>query len=159
MKTLKLSLFGVIVALLFASCQSPSEKFIKHFTSFVEDVEQNHETYTNNDSWESIDSQLQSYRDQYKEMEEQFTPEQKKQVGELVGRYYKARFSDWGIMKIARWLINKWDYVKGIIEGFGIKIDVCGFIADLIGVDVCSYLNFGDGQRGPIELNESAIEE
>ena len=160
MKTLKLTLFSVALTFFLVSCQPASTKFIKQFTSFVEQVEQNHTTYSDNDEWDPIDAQLQSFMSQYKELDakQTFTDEEKKQVGELVGRYYKARFSDWGVFKVVRWVSQKWDYFTGILEGFGVHIDVCGFVGDLLGVDICSYLNFGS-TGAPVGINESSINE
>lgn len=160
MKTLKITLFGGALALLLVSCQPASTKFLNEFTRFVEQVEQKHSTYSENDEWDSIDQQLQSYMSRYKELNAQqaFTDEEEKQVGELVGRYYKARFSDWGLFKIVPWISQKWGYFTGILEGFGIHVDVCGFFRDIIGIDICSYLSFGS-TGSSVGIDESTVNE
>ena len=140
MKTLKLSFLGVAFALFFVSCQSPTAKFIKEFSAFVEQVEQNHKAYSDNDAWDPIDTQLKEFMDQYKQMENQFSVKEKQAVDDLVKRYYTARVSDWKLTKVIKWAAERWDDINNVLAGFGVHFDICGLFQDILGIDVCSYV-------------------
>ena len=109
------SLMGIIV-ILFVSCESTPWSYINSFERFVERVEKNASSYSK-EQWEKNDEQLKKYVEQYDKEKQKLSSDEKRKVGELTFRYYKARVKSMGLNifdEIGGWL----DY----IEGFGYEI-------------------------------------
>lgn len=104
-------LFGIMMILLFVSCQSSPLGYVDSFERFVERVEKNASSYTN-EQWEKNDEQLKKYVDQYDKEKQKLSSDEKRKVGELTVRYYKARVKAKGVNILGE--INGWlEYLKG----------------------------------------------
>lgn len=102
---------GIIMILLFVSCKSTPWSYMNSFERFVERVEKNATSYTN-EQWEKNDEQLKKYIDQYDKEKQKLSSGEKKKVGELTVRYYKARVKAKGLNIIGE--IDGWlEYLKG----------------------------------------------
>ncbi|MBR0175860.1 MAG: hypothetical protein IJQ11_00320 [Bacteroidales bacterium] len=110
----------IMVALLFVACQSNPIGYVRNLERFVERVERDGATYSQ-EQWERYDEQLGKYVESYKTEKSKLTPEERRKVGELTIRYYKARakYMGLGILgELGEWL----DYLKGFADE--IKKDV-----------------------------------
>lgn len=116
--TLKMALLVGVFSLLF-SCSSPQEKFIKHFSAFVNDVEQSADALSFSD-WDALDQELNGYAEEYQACSRDFTKEQQKEAGRLFGRYVKLR---------ARVAGEEIDNYSGLVEGFA---EECGDFDDVL---------------------------
>lgn len=110
--TLKLALFIGVSSFMF-SCSSPQEKFIKHFSAFVNDVEQSADALSFSD-WDALDQELNGYAEEYQAYSRDFTKEQQREVGRLFGKYYKLRLQAAG---------KEIDNYNGLAEGFMEEFD------------------------------------
>ena len=100
--------------MLLAACQSTPLGYVNSFERFVERVEKNASSYSQ-EQWERNDQHLQEFVERYNKKKQKLSPEQKRKVGELPGRYYKARVKSMGLNilgEIGGWL----DYIKGFAD-------------------------------------------
>lgn len=110
-KTKTIAFISVIVIMLLASCQSTPWGYVNNFERFVERVEKNATSYTN-EQWEKNDGQLKKFVDQYDKEKQRLSSDEKKKVGELTVRYYKARVKAKGLNILGE--IDGWlEYLKG----------------------------------------------
>lgn len=126
----------LMLIVVFEACSPKPESYLKRFTKFVEDVELNATSYTD-EMWKEKDVEFKRFtNEEYDAVAQEITPDDKEVVGELVVRYYKAK----GIAMGQSWvdLIDGWcKTVKGGFKGlFGNEflkdhgIDVDGFNLD-----------------------------
>ena len=104
-------LVGIIMILLLASCQSKPLGYVDSFERFVERVEKNASSYSQ-EQWEKNDERLQSFIERYDKEKQNLPSDEKRKVGELTVRYYKARAKSLGLNilgEIGDWL----DYLQG----------------------------------------------
>ena len=107
-------LVGIITILLFASCQSTSLGYVDSFERFVERVEKNASSYSQ-EQWKKNDERLQNVIERYDKEKKKLSSDDKKKVGELTVRYYKARVKSMGLNvfdEIGGWL----DYLEGFAD-------------------------------------------
>lgn len=108
-------LVGIITILLFVSCQSSPLGYVDSFESFVERVEKNASSYSQ-EQWEKNDEKLQNYIERYDKEKQKLSSDEKRKVGELTVRYYKARMKSLGLNIIGE--IGGWiDYLQGFADG------------------------------------------
>lgn len=91
------------------------------FERFVKRVEKNATSYTN-EQWEKNDEQLRKFVDQYDKEKHKLSSDDKRKVGELTVRYYKARMKGKGnniLDEIDGWL----EYLNGFGEEIMKDID------------------------------------
>lgn len=108
---MRMSAIGIIMILLMVSCQSMPLSYVKSFEHFVERVEKNASSYSK-EQWNRNDEQLQKYVERYNTEKSKLSTDEKRKVGELTVRYYKARVKSMGINifgEIKDWL----DYIEG----------------------------------------------
>lgn len=145
MKRTSLFIGLIIVAIMtitLASCKSPSEKYINKFERFIEKVEKEGPSYSDED-WSQADSEFKSFiTDQFEEVVDDMTDDEKNMVGKLCARYLKARLANNQLYKTLLWLKSYIQTIIGFLEGLG--IDVCGFLHSTLGFDVCSLLNISN---------------
>ncbi len=104
-------LVGIVMILLFTSCQSKPLGYVDSFERFVERVEKNASSYSQ-EQWEKNDERLQNFIERYDKEKKKLSSDDKKKVGELTVRYYKARVKSMGfgiLDEIGGWL----DYLEG----------------------------------------------
>ncbi|MBR6847233.1 MAG: hypothetical protein IKM74_03790 [Bacteroidales bacterium] len=114
------SFFAFMLLLMLVSCQSGASRFVNKFERFIERVESNASSYSQVE-WEQKDEQFQEFVDDYKELKKDLSPDEKRKVGELTIRYYKARVKSFGfgvLGEIGGWL----EYIQGVADE--IKEDV-----------------------------------
>lgn len=107
----RLSFIGIIIVLLLMACNSMPIGYVNSFERFVERVEKNALSYTK-EQWEKNDEQQKKYVERYKTEKSKLTTDEKRKVGELTVRYYKARVKSMGFSildEIGGWL----DYLEG----------------------------------------------
>ena len=113
-----LKLFSlVLLAVAFASCQSGvgAQAYLIEFEAFIEGVESNVDTYSQTD-WERNDAEFSKFMgSKFEKVKDKLTSEEKKKVGELTARYYKAKMKSAG--KSLKGKIIEWkDYIEGFTE-------------------------------------------
>lgn len=109
----KASFIGIIM-ILFVSCESTPWSYMNSFERFVERVEKNASSYSK-EQWEKNDEQLKNYVEQYDKEKQNLSSEEKRKVGELTVRYYKARVKAKGLNILSE--IDDWlEYLKGFGE-------------------------------------------
>lgn len=114
----KFKLFMTVLAgfLLFSACKSAPERYLTSFESFVVEIEQTANNYSD-EQWQEADTRFEMFTgEEYKKVEHQLTTEQKKKVGELTARYYKMRAKSAGddILDMIKGGLN---YIEGFAEG------------------------------------------
>lgn len=106
-----------ILAVVFAACQSGAgaQAYLLEFEAFVEAVESNVDTYSQTD-WERNDAEFSKFMgNRFEKVKDKLTAEEKKKVGELTARYYKAKMKSVG--KTVKGKINEWkDYLEGFTD-------------------------------------------
>ena len=110
----KVLLSVIILILLLMACQSTSLGYVDSFERFVERVEKNASSYSK-EQWEKNDEQLNKYVERYKTEKAKLSTDEKREVGRLTVRYYKARVKSFGhniFGEIGDWL----DYIKGFAD-------------------------------------------
>lgn len=110
----KISFFVFLMALLFMACQSTPLAHVNSFERFVERVERNVPSFSTK-RWEENDDRLQKYIEKYNKEKQKLSQDEKRKVGELTARYYKARVKSIGfniLGEIGNWL----DYLKGCAD-------------------------------------------
>lgn len=108
----KISLVGIIMVLMLVSCESNLWSYMNSFERFVERVEKNASSYTN-EQWKKNDEQLKHYVEQYDKEKQKLSSDEKRKVGELTVRYYKARVKAKGLNILGE--IDGWlEYLKGL---------------------------------------------
>jgi hypothetical protein len=111
---IRISFIGILMALLLVACQSKPRGYVNGFERFVERVEKNASSYTN-EQWEKNDEQLKKYVDQYDKEKQKLSSDEKRKVGELTVRYYKARVKAKGLNILGE--IDGWlEYLKGFSD-------------------------------------------
>jgi secreted Zn-dependent insulinase-like peptidase len=104
-------LVGIVMILLLASCQSKPLGYVDSFERFVERVEKNASSYSQ-EQWEKNDEKLQNYIERYDKEKKKLSSDEKKKVGELTVRYYKARVKSLRLNILGE--IGDWiDYLQG----------------------------------------------
>ena len=126
-------ILSMVLVVISVSCSPTPDSYLKRFTRFVEDVEQNASDYTD-EMWDQKDAEFKLFtNEEYDAVAHEITPDDKEVIGELVVRYYKAK----GVAMGQSWvdLIDGWcKTVKGGIKGlFGND-----FLKDH-GIDVDSF--------------------
>ena len=107
-------LFGIFLWSFLFSCQSSSKGYVTSFERFVMRVEQNASKYSN-EEWDRNDANLHEMIDRYSVEKSKLSPDQKRKIGELTVRYYKARIKSFGfgvIGEIGDWL----DFIQGFAD-------------------------------------------
>lgn len=107
----KVLLSGIILILLLMACKSTPIGYVDNFERFVERVEKNVSSCSQ-EQWEKNDERLQNFIERYDKEKKKLSSDDKKKVGELTVRYYKARVKSMGFSildEIGGWL----DYLEG----------------------------------------------
>ena len=107
----------LMMAVVFASCQfgPGAQAYLIEFEAFIEGIESNVDTYSQTD-WERNDAEFSKFMgDKFEKVKDKLTSEEKKKVGELTARYYKAKMKSAG--KSLKGKIIEWkDYIEGFTE-------------------------------------------
>lgn len=103
-----------LVLILMAACQSTPQGYVNSFERFVERVEKNASSYSI-EQWEKNDEQLNKYVERYKTEKAKLSVDEKREVGGLTVRYYKARVKSIGF-KIFGEIRDRLDYIKGFAD-------------------------------------------
>lgn len=107
--------FVGIIMILSVSCESTPWSYMNSFERFVERVEKSASSYSK-EQWEKNDEQFKKYVEQYDKEKQNLSSEEKRKVGELTVRYYKARVKakEYDIIgEIDGWM----EYLKGFGDG------------------------------------------
>lgn len=135
-----------ILSLSLAACKPTSKSYIKHFQSFVEKIEKNGASYTD-EQWDKADTEFTGFLDErYKEVKETLTDEDRKMVGELAARYIKARWQSLGFVKALKWFKSEGEIIIGFLRELG--FDVCDLLETWIEFDVCGLLGIDLDENG-----------
>ena len=106
-----------MLAVALVACQSEAgaQVYLMEFEAFVEAVESNVDTYSETD-WERNDAEFSKFMgNRLDKVKGKMTSEEKKKVGELTARYYKAKMKSVG--KSVKGKINEWkDYLEGFTD-------------------------------------------
>lgn len=105
---------GIVGFILLFSCQPRAKGYLREFERFVERVEHN-ESSLSQKQWEQYDAELQVFVNRYKSEKDNLSHEDKKRVGELTARYYKARIESLGFAflgEIGNWIA----FIQGFID-------------------------------------------
>lgn len=91
-KKLSIPLFFVLFAAVsLTSCLNPVESFLKRLHKMVEDTRANQDQFTENE-WEANDAEFEKIvKVDYPKVKKDLTPDQKKEVNELISEYYGIR--------------------------------------------------------------------
>ncbi|MDR0874445.1 MAG: hypothetical protein LBN27_13440 [Prevotellaceae bacterium] len=86
------TLFVILTAFLTCACSQYSKTaYLKNFESFVADVEQNYQQFTEQD-WQKKDAEFEEYSEKYyKKHKRDLTDAEKKKIGKLHARYLIAK--------------------------------------------------------------------
>lgn len=103
-----------IIMILFVSCESTPWSYMNSFERFVERVEKNASSYSK-EQWEKNDEQLKKYVEQYDKEKQNLSTDEKRKVGELTVRYYKARVKAKGLNILGE-IDDRLEYLKGFGE-------------------------------------------
>ena len=107
----RITLIAIILSLLFLSCESTPWSYMNTFERFVKRVEKKVSSYTK-EQWEKNDEQLKKFVDQYYKEKQKLSSDEKRKVGELTVRYYKARVKAKGLNILGE--LDGWlEYLKG----------------------------------------------
>lgn len=110
----KVLLSGIILILLLMACKSTPLGYVDSFERFVERVEKNASSYSQ-EQWEKNDERLQSFIERYDKEKQNLPSDEKRRVGELTVRYYKARVKSLGLNILGE--IEDWiDYLQGFAD-------------------------------------------
>lgn len=135
-----------VLSLSFAACKPTSKSYIRHFQNFVEKIEKNGASYTD-EQWDKADTEFVRFLDErFKEVKEKLTTEDKKMVGELAARYIKARWQSLGFVKALKWIKSKGEIIIGFLQELG--FDVCDLLENWIEFDVCGLLGIDLDENG-----------
>lgn len=108
-------LFGLVLILMVGvACQSKPLGYLNGFERFVERVERNASTYSQ-EQWNRNDEHLQKFIERYDKEKQKLSSDEKRKVGELTVRYYKARVKSMGLNildEIGGWL----DFLEGFAD-------------------------------------------
>ena len=110
--TNKSCIAGVMLLLLLLSCQQKPRNYVGGFERFVVQIEQNASSYTSQD-WENNDVKFEDYLERFNGQKAKLTTEEKKKIGELTARYYKAR-----VKSVQNTVMNELNDWADFIEGF-----------------------------------------
>jgi hypothetical protein len=112
-----LKLFVFLVGMMaLSACGPTKENYLKSFTQFVEDVEQNCSSYSD-EEWEQKNEEFAEFIGVKKdEVKDQFTSDDQRLIGELEIRYQKAKVIDKG-KNILESVEKGIEYVNGVIDG------------------------------------------
>ena len=112
-----LKLFVFLVGMMALSACGPTrENYLKSFTQFVEDVEQNCSSYSD-EEWEQKNEEFAEFIGVKKdEVKDQLTSDDQRLIGELEIRYQKAKVIDKG-KNILESVEKGIEYVNGVIDG------------------------------------------
>jgi hypothetical protein len=105
---------GILMLLFCVSCQSKREGYLNGFERLVEEVEHNVSSLSQ-EQWEQYDGQMRVFINRYGNEKHNLSLEDKKKVGELTARYYKARVESLGF-KILGDIGNWMAFIQGFIE-------------------------------------------
>lgn len=94
-------LFGIMMILLFASCQSTPLGYVDSFERFVERVEKNASSYSK-EQWERNDKQFKRFIERYKTEKQKLSPEENEKIGRLMARYTKAKIGSGKLFDIIK---------------------------------------------------------
>lgn len=86
-RTIIILVTASIAALLLGSCGTTAEKQLRNLDSFVDKVEADAESYTDED-WESLNSEFEAMISEIEENSENMTEEEKEQALNAIGKYY-----------------------------------------------------------------------
>lgn len=129
-----------VLSLSLTACKPTGKRYIRRFQSFVEKIEKNGASYTD-EQWDKADTEFVSFLDErYKEVKETLTSEDKKMVGELAARYIKVRWKSLGFVKALKWIKSEGEIILCFLKELG--VDVCDFLETWIGVDVCNLVGY-----------------
>ena len=108
--------YGLLVGIvmLLAACQSTPLGYVNSFERFVERVEKNASSYSQ-EQWNRNDEHLQKFIERYDKEKQKLSSDEKRKVGELTVRYYKARVKSMGLNildEIGGWL----DFLEGFAD-------------------------------------------
>ena len=110
------AVLGVVLMMALAACGPTRESYLQSFTYFVEDVEQNCSSYTDED-WEQKNMEFAEFTGVKKDkVKDKLTAEDQRLIGELETRYQKAKVIDTG-NDIIDLLKEGCEYGKGVIDG------------------------------------------
>ncbi|MDB9931340.1 hypothetical protein OAD28_01290 [Flavobacteriales bacterium] len=88
MKNITISLFALLII---SSCASPKESYIIEFGNFINEIELENSSYSDDD-WKYLEVEFNDFAEiQYMDIENELTESEKKQVESYKKRYTKLR--------------------------------------------------------------------
>lgn len=110
------AVLGFILMIALAACGPTRESYLNSFTQFVEDVEQNCASYSD-EVWEQKNAEFAEFTGVKKDVvKDQLTTEDQRLIGELETRYQKAKVIDAG-KDVFESVEKGVEYVNGVIDG------------------------------------------
>lgn len=133
----RLSFAGIILALVFSACQGACqrhEKYVVNFERFVERVEENKNTYST-DEWKKNDERFIEFIKNYKTVNQLLSPEDNRDVGHMMGRYFKARLKSLGIVGVIKEARAWFNCLRGFVDEAKALQDIKqGFVDEIKGL-------------------------
>lgn len=104
-----------LLCLAAVSCASKQERFLSDLRGFVSDVKAESEAGNlSTADWDRLDEEIRNYYNEYKELSNDFTSEQKKEVGKLFTQYVELRLASVGDA-----VESYGDLFKGVLDELG----------------------------------------
>jgi hypothetical protein len=102
-------------------CSSPKENYLENFSSFISEVENNYETYTD-ENWEKKEQEYNKYTGEYYEkIKEKLTDEDQYLIGKFKGKYQTVKLK-YEMGKIMDETSETFKQLEGVLEGISESI-------------------------------------
>ena len=111
---MKKIIFFAIAILMMASC-AHTPTLAEQFTALADKVEQNGDKFSA-DQWKEAGSQFDALVEQYNNDIETLTPDDKKTIGNAIGRFQAARIKA-GLNEFGNAVDNALESAKGFVDG------------------------------------------
>lgn len=126
MKKNRIFTLTLFLAVTLMSCQSVSERYMNNLRKFIEGVEKNAASFSEED-WSKADAKLSQFTgEQYDKVKDQLSPNDKREVGKLVGRYYKIRLVTTGEQMLDD-MKSGVGFLRGLGDGLLEELGTFGF--------------------------------
>lgn len=132
------SFFVPVLLIFMISCKNTEQRAFDSLVALVEDVEANGDSYSNAD-WKSS---IQSFKDLTELLDtqsEQFTPEQKREIGRLKARYHKKMISH-ALRTFGNYMSDKSYEMEGYLDEFAADTTGINSLGSN-GMDVDEWIN------------------
>ncbi len=122
----KFTVLAVVLSIMLTACQSVSERYMNNLKRFIEGVEKNATSFSEED-WSRADAKLSQFTgEQFDKVKNELSPDDKREVGRLVGRYYKVRLVTTGGQMLDD-MKSGLGFLRGLGDGLLEELGTLGF--------------------------------